>query len=97
MQLDLGLVRAAPKSARIAKFAPNASATTYWIASQSIFRLSVNGIGGKHHGRMKGADYMSAPVMVDAALAGLDLGEFATIPSLPESSDRQTYASARQA
>ena len=34
------------------------------------------GIGGKHHGRMKGADYMSAPEMVDAALAGLDLGEF---------------------
>jgi hypothetical protein len=54
------------------------------------------GIGG-HHGRMKGADYMSAPVMVDAALAGLDLGEFVTIQSLPESSDWQTYANARQA
>jgi uncharacterized protein len=40
---------------------------------------------------------MSAPEMVDAALAGLDLGEFATIPPLPESSDRQTYANARQA
>ena len=48
-------------------------------------------------GRMKGADYMSAPDMVDAALAGLDLGEFVTIQSLPESSDWQTYASARQA
>ena len=35
-------------------------------------------------GRMKGADYMSAPEMVDAALAGLDLGEFATIPSTGE-------------
>ena len=46
---------------------------------------------------MKGADYMSAPEMVDAALAGLDLGEFVTIQSLPESSDWQTYANARQA
>ena len=51
---------------------------------------------------MKGADKDAAMArfaadMGDAALAGLDLGEFATIPSLPESSDRQTYASARQA
>ena len=44
---------------------------------------------------MKVADYMSLPHMVDAALAGPTWGEI--IPSLPESSESQTYASARQA
>ena len=40
---------------------------------------------------------MSAPEMVEAALAGLDLGEQVTIPSLPESADWQAYENARQA
>ncbi|KAF1047841.1 MAG: putative oxidoreductase [Herbaspirillum frisingense] len=35
--------------------------------------------------------------MVDAALAGLDLGEAVTIPSLPEIADWNAFAAARQA
>ncbi len=35
--------------------------------------------------------------MVDAAMAGLDLGEVLTIPSLPDSADLETYLSARSA
>jgi short-subunit dehydrogenase len=35
--------------------------------------------------------------MVDAALAGLDQGEFVTIPALPDAGQWQTYESARQA
>lgn len=34
--------------------------------------------------------------MVDAALAGLDLGEFATIPSLPDIADWDAFEAARQ-
>jgi short-subunit dehydrogenase len=34
--------------------------------------------------------------MVDAALAGLDLGEFATIPSLPDMADWDAFEAARQ-
>lgn len=40
---------------------------------------------------------MSVDDMVDAALAGLDQGEFVTIPSLPESQQWDAYESARQA
>ena len=35
--------------------------------------------------------------MVDAALSGLDQGEFVTIPALPDAGQSQTYAAARQA
>jgi hypothetical protein len=35
--------------------------------------------------------------MVDAALAGLDQGEFATVPSLPNLADWNAYEAARQA
>jgi short-subunit dehydrogenase len=38
---------------------------------------------------------MSARAMVDAALAGLDQGEFATLPSLPDPADWQAYDRAR--
>ena len=34
--------------------------------------------------------------MVDAALAGLDQGEFVTIPALPEIADLDDYEAARQ-
>ncbi len=40
---------------------------------------------------------MSAEDLVDAALAGLDLGEFATVPSLPDASHWQAFESARVA
>ena len=38
---------------------------------------------------------MTAEDMVDASLAGLDLGEFATIPSLPDVADYAAYERAR--
>lgn len=40
---------------------------------------------------------MSAEDMVDASLAGLDQGEFATIPALPDAADFETYEKARVA
>lgn len=39
---------------------------------------------------------MSAEDMVDAALAGFDQGEFATIPALPDAADLAAYEAARQ-
>jgi len=39
---------------------------------------------------------MNAEQMVDAALAGLDLGELVTIPSLPDIADWNAYEGARQ-
>lgn len=39
---------------------------------------------------------MSVDDLVDAALAGLDQGEFVTIPSLPDSEQWETYESIRQ-
>jgi hypothetical protein len=35
--------------------------------------------------------------MVDAAIAGLDQGEFASTPSLPDASDWQAYGDVRRA
>jgi short-subunit dehydrogenase len=40
---------------------------------------------------------MSAEDMVDAALSGLDQGEFVTIPALPDVGQWHTYEAARQA
>jgi short-subunit dehydrogenase len=40
---------------------------------------------------------MTTENMVDASLAGLDLGEFATIPSLPNAADFEAYEKARLA
>lgn len=40
---------------------------------------------------------MEAGDMVDAALAGFDLGEFVTVPSLPDVADWNAYEAARQA
>ena len=39
---------------------------------------------------------MRADDMVDAALIGLDKGEFITIPSLPDAADWHAYETARQ-
>jgi hypothetical protein len=40
---------------------------------------------------------MNADDLVDAALAGFDLGEFVTVPSLPDIADLNAYEAARQA
>jgi short-subunit dehydrogenase len=70
---------------RIQAVLPGATSTEFWdAAGASVHDLPLEVV-------------MSAPDMVDAALAGLDLGELVTIPSLPESADWQAYESARQA
>jgi short-subunit dehydrogenase len=40
---------------------------------------------------------MDVEVMVDAALAGLDMGEAITIPALPDRADLDAYLAARAA
>jgi short-subunit dehydrogenase len=40
---------------------------------------------------------MSADDMVDAALVGLDQGEFVTLPALPDAGQWESYEAARQA
>ena len=47
-------------------------------------------------GRRTSEIVMPASEMVDAALAGLDQGEFVTIPSLPDAADWHAYEAARQ-
>jgi uncharacterized protein len=49
---------------------------------------------GEH---LPGQIVMPATAVVDAALAGLDQGEFATVPSLPSLADWNAYEAARQA
>ena len=39
---------------------------------------------------------MNADDMVEAAIAGFELGEIITIPSLPDVADWETYEAARQ-
>jgi uncharacterized protein len=64
---------------------PGATATDFWRKS------------GKPVEQLPQQIVMSAEDMVDAALAGLDQGEFVTIPALPDAGQWQTYENARQA
>jgi uncharacterized protein len=64
---------------------PGATATDFWDAA---------GTPVEH---LPGEIVMPATAMVDAALAGLDQGEFATVPSLPDLADWNAYEAARQA
>ena len=74
----------ADKNIRVQAVAPGATATDFWdIAGTPIQHLP-------------GDIVMAADAMVDAALAGLDMGEFVTIPSLPDIADLQAYEAARQ-
>ncbi len=64
---------------------PGATATNFWdVAGVPIAHLP-EGI------------VMQADEMVDAALAGLDLGELITIPSLPDVQEWESYDAARKA
>jgi short-subunit dehydrogenase len=63
---------------------PGATATDFWEAA------------GMPLENLPGAIVMKAEDMVDAALAGLDQGEFVTIPSLPDITDLDAYEAARQ-
>lgn len=75
----------AEKGIRVQVVLPGATATNFWDKA---------GLPLEHmpaHWVMPGAD------MVDAALAGLDLGEFATFPSLPELVHWDAFEAARKA
>jgi short-subunit dehydrogenase len=70
---------------RIQVVMPGATATNFWsVAGRPVEDLPKEIV-------------MSVDDMVDAALAGLDLGEFATIPALPDVDLWNTYEGARQA
>ncbi|AWI60975.1 SDR family NAD(P)-dependent oxidoreductase [Sinorhizobium fredii] len=74
----------ADKNIRIQAVLPGATATDFW------------GIAGTPLEHVPSEIVMPAEDMVDAALAGFDLGERITIPSLPDAADWETYEAARQ-
>ena len=75
----------ADKGVRVQVVLPGATATDFWsVAASSVERLPREIV-------------MPAGDMVDAALAGLDQGEFATVPSLPDPADWDAYEAARRA
>jgi len=75
----------AGKGIRVQAVLPGATATEFWdIAGVPVHQLPAQIV-------------MSAEDMVDAALAGLDLGETVTIPSLPTQAEWDRYEAARRA
>lgn len=74
----------AEKNIRVQAVLPGATATDFWD------------LAGVPVSNLPSAIVMKADAMVDAALAGLDQGEFVTIPSLPDIADWQAYEAARQ-
>jgi uncharacterized protein len=75
----------AGKGVRVQAVLPGATATEFWdIAGKPVHQLPQQIV-------------MSADNMVDAALAGLDLGETVTIPSLPRAADWERHEAARRA
>jgi len=74
----------AAEGIRVQAVLPGATATEFWD------------IAGVPLGNVPAAILMSAGDMVDAALAGLDLGELVTIPSLPNAADWDSFEAARQ-
>lgn len=75
----------ADKGIRVQAVLPGATATEFWdIAGKPVHQLPAQIV-------------MSADDLVDAALAGLDLGETVTIPSLPNQAEWDRYEAARRA
>jgi short-subunit dehydrogenase len=75
----------ADKGIRVQAVLPGATATEFWdIAGKPVHELPAQIV-------------MSADDLVDAALAGLDLGETVTIPSLPNQAEWDRYEAARRA
>jgi len=73
----------ASKGIRVQAVLPGATATDFWsIAGRPVEHLPAQIV-------------MTAEDLVDAALAGFDLGEKVTLPSLPESSDWDTFEASR--
>ncbi|MBY3382078.1 SDR family NAD(P)-dependent oxidoreductase [Rhizobium laguerreae] len=75
----------AEKNIRIQAVLPGATATEFW------------GIAGTPVEHLPNEIVMSAEDMVDASLAGLGQGEFATIPSLEDAGLLAAYEQAREA
>ena len=69
---------------RIQTVVPGATATDFW-------ELSATPLDG-----LPAEVVMNADDMVEAAIAGFELGETITIPSLPDVADWETYEAARQ-
>jgi uncharacterized protein len=69
---------------RVQVVLPGATATEFWNAA------------GRPVEDLPQEIVMSAEDMVDAALAGLDQGEFVTIPALPDAAQWEAYEAARQ-
>lgn len=74
----------ADRNIRIQAVLPGATATEFWDLS------------GTPLAELPAQIVMPADQMVDAALAGLDQGEFVTIPALPDAADWVAYEAARQ-
>ncbi len=75
----------AGKGVRVQAVLPGATATELWdLAGKPVHELPPEIV-------------MSADDMVDAALAGLDLGETVTIPALPSQTEWDRYEAARRA
>jgi short-subunit dehydrogenase len=75
----------ADKGVRVQAVLPGATATEFWdIAGRPVHQLPAEIV-------------MSADDMVDAALAGFDLGETVTIPSLADKAEWDRYEAARRA
>jgi short-subunit dehydrogenase len=73
------------KGVRVQVVMPGATATEFWnIAGTPVEHLPKEWV-------------MSAENLVDAALAGLDQGEFVTIPALPNAADWEAFEAAREA
>lgn len=74
----------ADKGVRVQAVLPGAIRTPFW---------DIAGVPVQH---LPSEIVMDAEDLVDAALAGLDQGELATIPSLPDLADWQRFEEARQ-
>jgi hypothetical protein len=74
----------ADKGLRIQAVLPGATATEFWD------------IAGTPVEHLPGEIVMRAEDLVDAALAGLDMGELVTIPALPDIADWESYEAGRQ-
>jgi uncharacterized protein len=76
----------ADKGVKVQVVLPGATATPLWSKS-----------GVNVHTDLPAEWVMTTEDMVDASLAGLDQGEFVTIPALPDSKDFESYEAARAA
>lgn len=73
------------RNIRVQAVLPGATATEFWdVAGKPVHQLPPEIV-------------MSAEDMVDASLAGLDLGEVVTIPALADQADWERYEGARRA